>query len=537
MTMWDRMYRRFGRRYIHVLLVIAALSIVALTLPGTAVAGVYGVHTFSVFMRVFTVAVPILAVAAVGAELVVARVLAPVIRWVDGDQGSANAAEAWEAAVVGLGPAVLFGGLVVLLGAIPAELYGAQVIGLHGTAGAVATCLAISIVIASGGMLHFFCWEQALRPVVLDIAQHLGTDYRPARSSLSAGAKLLILLPVMNALVGMVAAGIPSDSQGHSGKIVVGVAAGLVISATIALGLALLLRNSLLRPLRALEAAIVDIEAGDLTARVAPTTADELGGVIRSFNTMVEGLAERESLRVDNAELAHARKVLLEELQASQARIVAASDAERRRMERDLHDGAQQRLVVLQLQLGVLNKQLENQGVVAPMVADLRENVASALGELRDLAHGIYPTVLETDGLPGALADAVTRCGMDGDLTSESIGRYPAELEAAVYFCCNEALQNAAKHAGHDARVHIRIAERDGALEFEVNDDGAGFDLDTAAASSGLQNMTDRIGALGGTLAIASRLTQGTAVRGRLPIDAIDARLSAHAVSSAPPPA
>ena len=149
-------------------------------------------------------------------------------------------------------------------------------------------------------------------------------------------------------------------------------------------------------------------------------------------------------------------------------------------MERDLHDGAQQRLVLLNLQLGVLGKRLAGDAVALPLVTELRENLAAALAELRALAHGIYPAVLESEGLPGALREAVARAGMSAQLSCEGVGRYAPELEAAIYFCCLEALQNAAKHAGADAAVVVALRLRGRRPGVRGHRRRRGFDVDAA---------------------------------------------------------
>jgi signal transduction histidine kinase len=206
------------------------------------------------------------------------------------------------------------------------------------------------------------------------------------------------------------------------------------------------------------------------------------------------------------------------EMRASRARIVAASDESRRMVERDLHDGAQQYLVLLQLKLGQARRILETDlSKAAAAVDEAGEELAHALSELRDLAHGIYPAVLESDGLPAALAAAAERSSMPVTVDSDGVGRYPQELEAAIYFCCLEALQNAAKHAGDGAKVSVRLSQDDGQVQFEVEDDGRGYDAAKISPSSGLQNMTDRIGALGGELHIVSVPGAGTTVRGNVP--------------------
>ncbi len=241
-----------------------------------------------------------------------------------------------------------------------------------------------------------------------------------------------------------------------------------------------------------------------------------------SFNDMIRGLREREALRNDKLELSSALRTSLEDLQrhaeelrASRARVVTAADVERRRMERDLHDGAQQQLVLLGLKLGLAERLIEKDAAAAKAMHDeLRADLRKALSELRDLAHGIYPAVLENEGLPGALREAAERAAIPAELRCDGAGRYPRELEAAVYFCCLEALQNAAKHAGAGAKVRIDVAERARSLVFEVTDDGEGYDTAAALAGVGVQNMTDRIGALGGELTIQSKPGSGTTIHG-----------------------
>jgi signal transduction histidine kinase len=261
----------------------------------------------------------------------------------------------------------------------------------------------------------------------------------------------------------------------------------------------------LLAPIDDLLAATKRVRSGDLDQQVLMISTDELGALAHSFNEMQAGLRQRESLR--------------SELEASRARIVAAADAERRRMERDLHDGAQQHLVLLNLKLGHLSRLIESDPHAATgLVSEMRADLGRAQSELRDLAHGIYPQALEQDGLRAALRDTVARGPLPATLDCDGIGRYGSEVEAAVYFCCLEALQNAAKHAGDGVHATIRLGEQDGMLRFEVADDGAGFDAGSAARNAGLLNMTDRIGALGGTLEVRSEPGAGTRIDGAVPV-------------------
>lgn len=208
-----------------------------------------------------------------------------------------------------------------------------------------------------------------------------------------------------------------------------------------------------------------------------------------------------------------------EDLQASRARIVHAADAERRRIERNLHDGAQQYLVALAVKARIVQRLVDRDPERARAVSgELAQDVERAIEELRDLAHGIYPPLLSGGGLGAALVAACRRCGVSAELEADGLGRYPPDIEAAVYFCCVEALQNTAKHAGPGARALVRVWEEAGALLFEVADDGAGFTPDGRPSSAGLTNMSDRLGAVGGLVRLESALGAGTKVRGVVPV-------------------
>ena len=210
-----------------------------------------------------------------------------------------------------------------------------------------------------------------------------------------------------------------------------------------------------------------------------------------------------------------------DELQASRARIVAAADAERRRIERDLHDGAQQYLVAIAVKARLIQQLARTDPARGQaLTQDLVHDVESALDELRTLAQGIYPPLLSSAGLVEALAAACRRTPISVELKAHGIGRYPPELEAAVYYCCLEALQNASKHAGDVTSATVRLWEEGDALCFEVDDNGAGFDIERKGSGAGLTNMSDRLGAVGGTLRIESAPGQGTNVHGAVPTGA-----------------
>ena len=207
------------------------------------------------------------------------------------------------------------------------------------------------------------------------------------------------------------------------------------------------------------------------------------------------------------------------ELQASRGRLVIAADAERRRIERNLHDGAQQHLVALSVKVRLLEQFAESDPQRArSLMKQLQDDVRSAIEELRSLAHGIYPPLLSSAGLGVAMSAACRRAPLPASLEANGVGRHAPEIESAVYFCCLEALQNAAKYAGEGASARVRIWEEAGGLLFEVSDDGAGFETSGQADGAGLTNMRDRLGAVGGTLRVESG-NHGTRIHGALPLN------------------
>jgi signal transduction histidine kinase len=208
------------------------------------------------------------------------------------------------------------------------------------------------------------------------------------------------------------------------------------------------------------------------------------------------------------------------EVQHSRARQAAIADRERRRIERDLHDGAQQRLVALRIELGLVEDMLE--GDPAGAIARIRELEASAeeaLDELRSVAHGVCPPLLADRGLAEALRAAADRSPVPVTFGAEPVGRYAPEIESAVYFCLLEALQNVAKHAPAASHVTLRLETSvPGQLRFSLRDDGPGATSETLIAGHGVGNMRDRVMAVNGTLHVTSRPGIGTEVRGRIPV-------------------
>jgi signal transduction histidine kinase len=209
---------------------------------------------------------------------------------------------------------------------------------------------------------------------------------------------------------------------------------------------------------------------------------------------------------------------LIEDLRASRQRLVAAQDAERRRLERNLHDGAQQQLVALAVRLRLARATASKDLAEADrMLEQLEGDVTGALENLRELARGVYPPLLADRGLVAAIEAQARRSPVPVHVEADGIGRYQQELETAVYFCTLEALQNAAKYAQAN-EVAVSLLEDQGELVLSIRDDGRGFDRAETPFGAGLQNMADRLAALGGTLSVRSRPGAGTTIEGRVPV-------------------
>ena len=208
---------------------------------------------------------------------------------------------------------------------------------------------------------------------------------------------------------------------------------------------------------------------------------------------------------------------LVEDLRASRQRIVAAQDERAKALERNIHDGAQQQLVALAVKVRLMESVIRTDPERAlAMARQVGADAGDALENLRDLARGIYPPLLADKGLVAALEGQARKAAIPTEVLVENVGRYAQDVEAAVYFCSLEALQNVAKYA-HASRASIKLTQINGSLTFEVADDGDGFDPTTTGYGTGLQGMADRLDAIGGTLIVRSEPGYGTSVTGRAP--------------------
>jgi len=335
------------------------------------------------------------------------------------------------------------------------------------------------------------------RPVRRDLAGRMRDDLPAVRVRFPMGGRLLMTGSAIGVVSGAVIAyaarvNAPLVELGRLGLLVYGV--GFTISALPIF----LLARSLLAPVEDLLEATRRVGSGDLSTRVIVTTSDEIGVLAHSFNEMLE--------RLERA---------VEEVRQSRLRIVAASDAERRRIERNIHDGAQQQLMALALHLEMLRQQAVGAPDLASGLASAAEQLVLSLEELRELARGLHPSILSTDGLRPALEQLADRAPVPVTVTATD-GRFGPAVESTAYFVASEALANVAKYA-RATSVWLRLEPMNGRVVIEITDNGVGgarFE-----PGSGLRGLLDRVEAIGGTVDIDSPPGQGTRVRATLPAD------------------
>jgi signal transduction histidine kinase len=231
---------------------------------------------------------------------------------------------------------------------------------------------------------------------------------------------------------------------------------------------------------------------------------------------LVEAVGAASVLALENRRLQQDLIDSVDALRASQRRLVMAASSERRKIERNLHDGTQQKLVALRIQLELAREEAPQGSAVQSRLVGLGGDFDDVLSDLRAVAHGIYPPLLADEGLPAALQDAARRAVVPIALDLQDVGRLQEDREAAIYYCCLEALQNVAKHAGDSAVVTLRLWRDERAVRFSIVDNGAGFVRRPRLHGAGLTNMSDRIGAVGGSLVIQSAPGEGTTIEGRI---------------------
>jgi signal transduction histidine kinase len=498
--LFERLYQRTRQHYFEALLVINTIWFCLVVAPVNVVANrlFFELNTNQALrlLAAFEIAIVL---ATPGLFLLVLRRHAPAIRWLRGEPG-ADPSEAWTSAVIDLAGTVFRGAVWYCAWVFPAVIYVRSYIDFSAVT-ILAWCGAAAVWVAGAALFDYLLFERALRPPLQKLSAALPPDFEPPGGGLSLRNKLLAILLLLSMFSGSFVVSVTMNSANSlspAGQMGVLLGVTVAFTVTLALALSLLVRESVLTRIETLRRAMGRVARGEYDAHVPPLGGDELDELGRSFNEMVNRLGRHD-----------------EELRESRARIVAASDAGRRQVERDLHDGAQQQLVTLRLRIGMARQAVAADPRAAALLDEARDDLSRALEELRDLAHGIYPAVLTTDGLPAALEAAAERCPLPVTVELDGgAGRLAPDVEAAVYFCCVEALQNAAKHAGPNAKVAIHLGSDPSGFRFEVRDNGVGYDPAALGLSAGMQNMADRIGALGGTLRVESAPGAGTSVVG-----------------------
>jgi signal transduction histidine kinase len=513
MSRWlDRAYRRLGPGYIPAVVAAAWLAGLAQLPIGVWLEFQYLDASTSEFLRFSVTYAAVVNVAlATGVVLSLGYVLPPY-RWLRAGQPAELVPDVWSRAVRTGFVTITRSALAVAVIIIPFHAIAAPAILDADTGVVAALCLFAYAILVTAWLICQLLVDLAYRPVVRDLASHLPSDLAQTPSGWPLRRKALLSLPI-GAFYGAFAAGaFIFDATTPETRLYTALAAAAGVTIVFAGPIAAIATDSILTPIHELIAATKRVARADLSTPVPILTDDELGELAWSFNQMQTDLLDRKTLRDRNAELVDA-------LQNSRARIVAASDEARRKVERDLHDGAQQHFALTDLQLGIADGKLERgePGAHEAVVA-ARANLERALVELRDLARGVFPSVLSNQGLGPALREMTEQAVMPVSLETNGTGRYRPELEAAVYFCCLEALQNAGRHGGAGAKATVRVSRAGDELRFEVRDDGRGFDPASVNGSPGLQNMEDRIGALGGEVHVYSAPGEGTTVLGSVPI-------------------
>lgn len=344
------------------------------------------------------------------------------------------------------------------------------------------------------------------RPVTRDLSVAIGSPGMDLHvpGSMTMGRKLLLTVPLISVLAGSTVAVAATAGSGSIADVVKLVGVALLVTFSTSGLMVLLLTRALVAPMEDLLGATRRVGAGEMSARAEVTTDDEIGALSLRVNAMLDRL---ESETTANAHL-------LAELQASRLRILAASDAERRRVERNIHDGPQQRLISLALHFSMLKDHTELRGGARDRVRDCIDELNLAISDLRELAQGLHPAVLTTHGLRAALQHLAVRAGLPVTVVADD-ERYDGTVESTAWFVASEAITNVAKYA-QASEVIIDLQRRNGALVLEVADDGIGGAR--ATPGSGLAGLADRLAAVGGSLEVDSPPDGGTTIRALLPV-------------------
>lgn len=363
----------------------------------------------------------------------------------------------------------------------------------------VAGWLVASLITVEAGFFFVLIWEVAFRPVLRDVQPLLPPHFVPGRRWLTLSRRSALASVTAMAYTGAAVSCLVAGTDTRETAMAVAVLATIGSAVTFGGAITALVSHSIFMRVSELKAALARIGEGEQGVRVAVWAGDELDDAAANLNRMAERLEDD-----DRA------------LRASRARLASIADAERRRMERDLRGRVLVRLQAISAGIGEVEDQLAGHGDLHRLCGRVRESTADAMLEIRRLASGVYPAELTDSGLEAALAATADRIPVPTVVRARGVGRIDRARESAVYFCCSEALQNAAKHAGEGSSAVVSLSRTDGRIAFEVADDGRGFS--GSAAGRGLENMRDRIRAVGGDLTVVTTPETGTRVTGWVPV-------------------
>lgn len=495
---FEALYRRLGARYLSVMRGLVALIAIVLANPMGIGLLAYSDPEPAEVVRSLAIGNGGLALAMIGYMLPSwRRASAPIQRWLDGDRDEETTLAAWRQARRltwdGFRPAIIAAMAVFPVVASTAAIeYGLSLVEIAVTWFALMAMFSVIAAVAWPAVELFH------RPLRRDLARQVAPQVASTGVEAPLGARMWWSFVAVSMTTGMAVAfvAVPDGSLVDLGRLML-----LVVVSTVLVGgvIVVLLTRSLMAPAEDVLATIDAVRAGDLSARVEVTTNDEVGFMAAAFNDMLVTIEQAAN-----------------EVRASRARIVAASDAERARIERNIHDGAQQQLTALLLQLEVVGRQVvsDPEQAIAGL-EDASGRLRDALAELRELAQGLHPSALSLDGLASALELLAERSTVPVDVRAAS-DRYPEAIESTAYFVASEALANVAKYA-QASQASVALETRDGRVVLEVVDDGVGGAH--LGAGSGLMGLVDRVEAVGGSLAVDSPPGAGTTVRAVLPVE------------------
>lgn len=492
--LFDSIYARAHRRYVELLVTISGLGIVFLAWPAQLATQLPLWGPGGEPSREMSFAMLVGFLVTLDACRSGLRAFRPIRLFVRGEPVDPEAV--WEAAVRAL-PSVAMrnAAMFCLFGNIPVILLAGHLRGWEPLT-YVGAWLASSGVTVTAAFFYILIWEVAYRPVLRDVDPLLPAGFAPHPHWLTLTRRSVIAITSVMLYTGIVSASVTAGFESREARLWASILATIGAAVTFGGAITALVSHSIFSRVSDLKEALTRIGEGDYDVRVALRMGDELDAAGLALNTMALRLKQQYA-----------------ELRDSRARLTSVENDERRRVERDLRVGVDRRLERLIRQLAVMQESAPD---LTPYCTEVRSSLDAARHEIRDLAHGIYPVLLESDGLEDALRDSIARADVSGTVEARGLGRLPREVAAAVYFCCLEALQNTVKHAGPGAHLTVHIVVRHRVLQFVVRDDGVGCAGEITG--HGLTNMRDRVRALGGDLEVTSVAGSGTTVTGWLTV-------------------